>query len=105
MTISNEQIEAAIGAMVRQQPALASGFGADELHALARAALEAGEAAAWSTDFDYAPQDGTDIAAETNDGLVLSVHGKEGEWTNGRHVISGLKRWAHLPTPPTEGDR
>lgn len=45
MSISNEQIEAATGAMVRQQPALASGFDADALEALARAALEAGEAA------------------------------------------------------------
>ena len=120
MTITDAQIEAAAEALSLAQarngsrlyPALFDLIGhcgpdADLaiFRAAARAALEAGEAAAWSTDFDYAPQDGTDIAAETNDGLVLSVHGKEGEWTNGRHVISGLKRWAHLPTPPTEGDR
>ena len=72
---------------------------------LARAALEAAEAAAWSTDMEAAPQDGTEIAAETNDDLVLSVYWEDGYWTTGMHDISGLKRWAHLPTPPTEGDR
>ena len=118
MIITATQIAAATGAMVRQQPALASGFDADALEALARAALEAAEAAAWSTDMEAAPKDGTPVLVLQRGVVFEAFYETEGlgqtwtlaneSWNDAHATDCQPEAWRFMPsspTPPTEGDR
>ena len=119
MTITDAQIEAAAEALSLAQarngsrlyPALFDlighcGPGADLaiFRAAARAALEAAEAAAWSTDMEAAPKD-RPLLVEDQHGVWRAEWGEDlDSWTDPADGVK-LKRWRHVPTPPTEGDR
>lgn len=103
--ITDKQVEAGIAAAKNCPKAAAIYLMDDELKALVRAALEAGERAAWSSDMDAAPQDGTEILIETESGLAVTAFWEDGDWTDGELILLRPKRWRSLPTPPTEGDR
>ena len=104
MSISNAQIEAAAEALLAAQPTVVGMLSRKNIAALARAALEAGEAAAWSTDMEAAPKD-RPLLVEDQHGVWRAEWGEDlDSWTDPADGVK-LKRWRHVPTPPTEGDR
>ena len=115
MTITDDMVSAAAKALLAADPlGNMKVLCADELHALARAALEAAEAAAWSSDME---------AATDYEEVLLHVppfapmqgtrSGRFKTWMVGARSIIGRdlgpdnspRMWRPLPTPPTEGDR
>lgn len=108
--ITDKQVEAGIAAAKNCPKAAAIYLMDDELKALARAALEAAEAAAWSRDLSAAPKK-DEVVMESDEGVTGSFWRQsqtddgEGYWTDGFCELKNIRRWRPLPTPPTEGDR
>ena len=107
MTITDAQVKAAADVL---QQALFAGGSAD-LDQIARAALEAGEAAAWSRDLSAAPATeplllfrGTSL----DTGMVIENRSTgERAWWSGDFRVNpeDIWMWRHVPKPPTEGAR
>lgn len=78
---------------------------------LARTALEAGEAAAWSRDLSAAPPRAPLLffrGTSLDTGAVLENRstGERAWWSADCRVApEDIRMWRHVPVPPTEGDR
>lgn len=78
---------------------------------VARAALEAGEAAAWSRDVSAAPPSAPLLifmGSSLDTGMVLENPSTgERTWWSGDFRVNpeDIWMWRHVPKPPTEGDR
>lgn len=83
----------------------------DYCRRIARAALEAGEAAAWSRDLSAAPPRAPLLVfrgTSLDTGAVLENRSTgERAWWSGdcRVAPEDIRMWRHVPTPPTEGNR
>ncbi|MGP1254906.1 MAG: hypothetical protein ACTS10_10865 [Kiloniellales bacterium] len=110
--ITDAQVKAAADVL---QKALFSGGSAD-LDQIARAALEAAEAAAWSTDMEAAPKDGTPVLVSQRQTVFEAFYEPDWpgqtwtlaneHWTDAHDTSCEPEAWRLMPsgpTPPTEG--
>lgn len=104
MTITDAQIGAAIIAITDAQPLLTKLFSHYDVAQIARAALEAAEAAAWSTDMEAAPKD-RPLLIEDHHSVEMAQWGTDEGFFTWMESMLQPKRWRLVPTPPTEGDR
>ncbi len=72
---------------------------------VARAALEAAEVAAWSSDMEAAPKDGTEIVLVNSAGITSGVYWDKRDWKFDAYCFLEERYWRLFPTPPTEGGR
>lgn len=111
MAITDDMVSAAAKALLAADPlGNMKVLCADELRALARAALEAGERAAWSTDMEAAPAL-TDllvwIGHKVKECMVFKDKNGTRAWSveDSDYRDEDIRAWRLRPTPPTEGDR
>ena len=96
--VTDAQVDAAMEAL--REPVLPD----PDCRAWVRAALEAAEAAAWSTDMEAAPKD-RPLLIEDDRSVEMAQWGTEEGFYTWMESMLEPKRWRYVPTPPTEGDR